>query len=217
MVSADQQGLPEAQHSRPNVFRRIRLAAHFLRDVGLVLGVPALIALGINLYEVQIKALEQQTHAAEAQVKIAERELDAVKESSSAQLKIATQQFDAINAQIKATESENSLLKETQFDRAVALIENQKKLYEIDRNEIQTQLRKLKADNDNKSIQFDRINKTLKCEHGVLKSYFVMINALTKTVSTNGPPKAWPVANLSEFIDKTCLYTDDDADNTPMK
>ena len=76
------------------MFDRVKGIASFLRDPGLILGIPAIVSLGVSIYELQNKAHE---------------------------------------AEIKALEAQNVVLKETQFDRAVALIKAKKEAYELDK------------------------------------------------------------------------------------
>jgi hypothetical protein len=87
--------------SRPTIFERVKGIASFLRDVGLILGVPAIVSLGLSIYELQNKAHETE---------------------------------------IKALEAQNTVLKETQFDRAVALIKAQKEAYELDKESTTAQI-----------------------------------------------------------------------------
>ena|ERR1700733_5590220 len=99
---------------RPTMFERVRGIASFLRDVGLILGVPAVVSLGLSIYELQNKAHETE---------------------------------------IKALEAQNTVLKETQFDRAVALIKAQKEAYELDKENTTTQIARLReqlAESNNK-------------------------------------------------------------------
>ena len=219
MASIDETNPAEAQRPRPTFLRRARFVTYLIRDVGLILGIPALIAVGVNLYELQIKALEQQASAADAQVKIAEHELEAVKEASSAQLKIATQQFDAVNAQIKATESENKVLKETQFDRALTLIENQKKIYLLNTQNFQKQIDDLKSENTSKKLQFDEINNVFKCEREMLRLVFDKIRPGSAN-SANAPnpgngnapnktPEEITATVFTKFMDDICVYKED--------
>jgi hypothetical protein len=79
--------------------------ATFLRDIVVLLGMPALVVVGIQLYDLQIKSLEAQ--------------------------------HKAIESQVKAVEAQNGLLKETQYDRALAIIRAQKDVFVIEREELE--------------------------------------------------------------------------------
>jgi hypothetical protein len=72
----------------------IMLWVSFIRDVGLILGMPVLIAVGIKLYSQQIEILKAR----------------------------------------------NDLLKETQYDRAVTLLESQKKAFLMEREVLDSQI-----------------------------------------------------------------------------
>jgi hypothetical protein len=58
-------------------------------------------------------------------------------------------------------EAENSVLKETQFDRAVALLEAQKKAYEIDKAQTTFELARLKQQLDQYAINKDQTTAEL--------------------------------------------------------
>jgi hypothetical protein len=64
MQNTAHQPTPSPRSSR---FERISKIVSFVRDIALLLGVPALIVVGIRLYDLQIKALEAQVKAVEAQ------------------------------------------------------------------------------------------------------------------------------------------------------
>ncbi len=95
------------------LFGKVSAAATFVRDVGLIIGIPTLIIVGMKLYEIEEKALEAQVKAAESQVKILEQE--------------------------------NTVLKETQYDHALSLIDGQKKVFEIEMEGLEKQIADLKA------------------------------------------------------------------------
>lgn len=68
-----------------------------IRDIGLILGVPTLIAIGVKLYDRQIEVLKAR----------------------------------------------NEFLKETQYDRAVSLLESQKKVFLLERETLETKIKDL--------------------------------------------------------------------------
>jgi len=70
------------------MLRRVKEIAGLLRDFGFIIGIPAIVSIGLNIYDLQNKAHETE---------------------------------------IKALETQNTVLKETQFDRAVALIKRAKR------------------------------------------------------------------------------------------
>jgi hypothetical protein len=98
---------------------KLQVWVALVRDLGLVIGVPAIIGVGLWLHEAQINATEAQAKASEAQTKLAEAHNAALKDIFEAQAKAA-------EAQAKAVIAQNAALKETQYDRALALINSQK-------------------------------------------------------------------------------------------
>jgi hypothetical protein len=84
--------------------------ATLIRDVGVILGVPVLIGIGVKLYELQHKAAEAQIKANEAQIK-------------------------AIESQVKVVEAQNAALKDTQYDKALALLKSQEELFNRERSD----------------------------------------------------------------------------------
>jgi len=104
------------------MFERTKDIAGIVRDIGVIVGVPVIITVGIFLYDLQSKALEQQAKALEQQVKSNE-------------------------AQIKTLEAQNNLLKETQYDRALVIIKSQKEVYEIDRARLENEIAVLRTSN----------------------------------------------------------------------
>jgi competence protein ComGC len=112
-------------------FTRIAAIASLIRDLGVILGIPLLLVVGFNLWDIQEKAYEAQGKANEAQISLLEAQNNALKE--------------AHEAQSKALEDEISFLKETQYDRALALIEAQKKIFEMERAQLQHRIAELET------------------------------------------------------------------------
>lgn len=90
------------------------------RDVGLILGVPTLIAVGTKLYGLQAAALKANNEALQAQ---------------------------------------NTFLKETQYDRALSLIESQKKLYEHEREGFEKEIHALEQSGQAKEEQLAKLKE----------------------------------------------------------
>ena len=111
------------------MFERTKDIAGIVRDIGVIVGVPVIITVGIFLYDLQSKALEQQAKALEQQTKALE------------------QQVKSNEAQIKTLEAQNNLLKETQYDRALVIIKSQKEVYEIDRARLENEIAVLRTSN----------------------------------------------------------------------
>lgn len=95
------------------MFAALKDWAGVIRDIGMIIGVPTIIVVGLRLYDIQSKALEAQVRANESQ--------------------------------IKAVEAQNALLRETQYDRALALIEGQKKVFQIERETLERQIATLQT------------------------------------------------------------------------
>jgi Tfp pilus assembly protein PilN len=89
--------------------------ASFIRDIGVILGFPALIIVGIKLY----------------------------------------------NQQIEILKARNELLRETQYDRAVALLESQKKVFLIEREIMDKQIADLRRLEGEKSAKISKALVTL--------------------------------------------------------
>ena len=81
--------------------KRVERLAKLVRDIGLIIGVPVLIGIGLKLHD---------------------------------------QQTTALRAQNDVLVTQNSLLKETSYDRALSIIESQKKLFDEDRTNYEQQI-----------------------------------------------------------------------------
>lgn len=73
--------VPELPPERKDVFNRAKEAASLVRDIGMILGIPALFTIGLKLYEIQTKAFEVQVKASEAQIKALELQNALLKET----------------------------------------------------------------------------------------------------------------------------------------
>jgi multidrug resistance efflux pump len=89
--------------------------AALIRDLGLIIGMPVIIEVGMHLYKLQEKASDAQIKAAEAQAKVIEK-------------------------QVAVVEAQNTALKDTQYDKALALLKSQKELFDQERTRFQSQL-----------------------------------------------------------------------------
>jgi SMC interacting uncharacterized protein involved in chromosome segregation len=103
-------------------FRIIERWAKLIRDLGLIIGVPILIAIGVNLHDQQTAALKAQNEALAAQ---------------------------------------NALLKETSYDRALDIIEAQKKLSERERTNYESEIQTLQQSGDSKEQQIAKLQSQL--------------------------------------------------------
>jgi hypothetical protein len=101
---------------RSRLNQSIRIAG-LVRDIGVILGVPVLLGIGLHLWDLETKAHEAQIKAADAQVKAAEA------------------QIKSNEAQMKAVEAQNALLNITSYDRTAVLIEGMKKTFLAEREE----------------------------------------------------------------------------------
>jgi predicted nucleic acid-binding Zn-ribbon protein len=115
------------------MFERTKDIAGLVRDIGVIVGVPVIITVGIFLYDLQSKALEQQAKALEQQAKALE------------------QQVKSNEAQIKTLEAQNNLLKETQYDRALTIIKSQKEVYEVDKARLENEIAVLRTSTRNEA------------------------------------------------------------------
>jgi len=152
--------------------------AAVIRDFGVILGVPTIIAVGMGLYDLQDKALEAQVKANEAQIKV--------------------------------LEAQNSALKETQFDRAVALIEAQKKAYELDKANTASEFNKLRQQlSESETNNAAKLTQVLKSERECLNKVVATIGAKIIMPSAEGTTTDASKVNmilqqLTDFADKIC-------------
>jgi hypothetical protein len=132
--------------SEPQMLDRAKEIAGLVRDIGLILGVPSIIVVGMSIYDLQSKANE---------------------------------------AQVNALEAEISGLKETQYDRAAALIKGQKDVYEADRARLDQQITQLKEDlarNNQKIAQVAGAQKLIQdCLSAVINQLAPVIGGLSKS------------------------------------
>jgi hypothetical protein len=91
--------------------------AALVRDVGVIVGIPLLLTIGLKLFDLETKSYE---------------------------------------AQIKAVEARNAVLKETQYDRALAVIKAQKELFENEHIVLRTEITNLRTEVDNLRSQVAR-------------------------------------------------------------
>jgi SMC interacting uncharacterized protein involved in chromosome segregation len=103
-------------------FRIIERWAKLIRDLGLIIGVPILIAIGVKLHD---------------------------------------QQTAALKAQNDVLKTQNALLRETSYDRALNIIESQKKLYEQDRTNYESQIQILQQSGESKQIEIKKLQGQL--------------------------------------------------------
>jgi hypothetical protein len=62
-------------------FDKARALAALIRDIGVIIGIPVVITVGLKLEELQSKALEAQVKANEAQIKSLEAQNDFLKQT----------------------------------------------------------------------------------------------------------------------------------------
>ncbi len=104
------------------VLSKVSSIAALVRDVGVILGIPVVLTVGIKLYDLQTKALE---------------------------------------AQMKAVEAQNEVLKQTQYDRALAMIKSQRELFENERASLQKQLADLGTSDKDKSDEIGKLQQRI--------------------------------------------------------
>ena len=94
---------------------RARAWTGLVRDLGVIVCVPAIITVGVQLYELQGRASEAQLKASEAQLRV-------------------------IESQVKVVDAQNTALRDTQYDKALALITSQKALFDQERADMARRL-----------------------------------------------------------------------------
>jgi hypothetical protein len=140
--------------------RAIERLARIIRDIGLIVGVPSIITVGIFLYRLEAEALKARSEALEAQ---------------------------------------NNFLKETQYDRAAALLEGQKKVYEFDRESLRKELDKAKQDGSASEEKVKQLQEQLTEISAKIKAFETsrdfLQNAITEEPASPGwgpPEPSWP-------------------------
>jgi hypothetical protein len=120
------------------VLERTKEIAGLVRDLGLIVGVPTIIMVGMSLYDAQFKALEQQVKANEAQMKALEAQtydrvaaqLKGQKEVYEADRDQILHRLDALTKQLNDSNSKIQTLTNSQrnvrdcLSRAAWLLEN---------------------------------------------------------------------------------------------
>jgi hypothetical protein len=106
---------PHAPAADSQPFFKITAVVGLVRDIGVIVGIPVVVAVGMKLYDVQLKSFEAQSKAFEQQVKAGE-------------------------AQIKLLEAQNNALKETQYDHALSLLTSQKQIFQYERDAYEKQI-----------------------------------------------------------------------------
>src|SRR5882724_4664663 len=112
------------RHTMPAepVLSKVSSIAALVRDVGVILGIPVVLTVGIKLYDLQTKALE---------------------------------------AQMKAVQAQNEVLKQTQYDRALAMIKSQRELFENERVSLEKQVTNLSTSDKDKSEEIAQLQKRI--------------------------------------------------------
>jgi hypothetical protein len=147
--------------------RAIERWARIIRDIGLIVGVPTLIIIGVNLYHLEAEALKARSEALEAQ---------------------------------------NNFLKETQFDRAAALLEGQKKDYEFERERLRKELDKSKQDGSASEEKVKQLQEQL-TEISVKIKAFDTSRAFLQSVITEEPASQdWGPPDPSSAFQAVALH-----------
>ena len=104
------------------VLSRVSSIAALVRDVGVILGIPVVLTVGIKLYDLQTKALESQ---------------------------------------MKAVEAQNEVLKQTQYDRALAMIRSQRELFDNERASLEKQVADLSTSGKDRSEEIAKLQQRI--------------------------------------------------------
>ena len=159
------------------MLERAKEITTLIRDIGLILGIPTIIAVGLQIQDMQDKAVEQQIRAAEAQTKVLEQQLAQMRDT----------QFDRVSALIRGQ-------RET-YEAERALIQNERAIL---------QGRLTQAIETMTTLQTDyrgRLTRLSECTKGLIQEMFV-----EERLRLNNPENAPFVANmLTEFCGLTAL------------
>jgi septal ring factor EnvC (AmiA/AmiB activator) len=104
------------------VLSRVSSIAALVRDVGVILGIPVVLTVGIKLYDLQTKALESQ---------------------------------------MKAVEAQNEVLKQTQYDRALAMIKSQRELFDNERASLEKEVADLSTSGKDRSEEIAKLQQRI--------------------------------------------------------
>lgn len=110
--------------------------ASFIRDIGVILGVPIIIGSGYKLYKYHIGIIKAQ--------------VDALKTSNDVLKEMQEKQINTL-------EAENKLLKETQYDKALAIIEAQKRLHQMERDKLEQEISQLISEKS----ELEKVNRKI--------------------------------------------------------
>jgi hypothetical protein len=123
------------------VISRVATIAALVRDVGVIIGIPVLLGIGMQIHEQQNKLYELQIKAVEQQVKADETHL-------------------------RALEAQNEVLKLTQYNRAVEQVKAQEELFSRERASLEKQIADLGADGQDQSEKIRQLNLALQGANG---------------------------------------------------
>jgi uncharacterized protein HemX len=107
-------------------------------------------------------------------------------------VKLHEEQAAAFKLQNEVLQTQNSLLKETSYDKALSLIESQKKLFENERADYQVQITSLSQATESNRVQLDylqskfaRINKRIQNFYGDKAEVMGYVNGPNGLILTN--------------------------------
>ncbi len=153
-------------------YLKIWMWASFARDIGIILGVPIIIAIVYKLFRYHINIIKSQVET----LKTSNEVLKQMQEK-----------------QINTLEAENKLLKETQYDKALAIIEAQKKLHKIERDTLEKEMSLLISE----KAKLEEINKKMS---EVYTSADEAMETLLETLSKKGL-KHLEAESWEDFLD----------------
>src|SRR5262249_11575604 len=89
-------------------------------------------------------------------------------------------QIAAVKAHNEVLEAQNNFLKETQYDRAATLLVSQKKVYELEREQLQRQIAALEQKGSEKTEELAKLKKQQQGVDSTLQALTALSASLTE-------------------------------------
>jgi competence protein ComGC len=155
-----EQPLPAAANSR---LSRIQEWATLVRDLGVIVGIPTIIAVGLQLHDIQEKSFEAQVKANEAQIKSLEAQNSVLKETQyDRALSLIKSQSEVFEIERDKLSKQISDLRETVRQSEAKITENTEGLIKKQNQETEAKLQALDETLKSKEAVFQALIESLK-------------------------------------------------------
>lgn len=128
--------------------------AKLLRDVGLILGVPTVIGIGVFMYNKESEIKDTQVALSNKQVELFKQQAEALKTTNE-------QQVEALKTTNESLKEENNLLRETSFEKSAATIDAMKKTYEAAGQLLEKKIKELEEQGSEKAHEVEELKSQL--------------------------------------------------------